>query len=54
MRNGLIVATLVTTVFGQTVPPAAAPMNNYSATKNARAIALAGWLRAAGENKAVR
>jgi hypothetical protein len=47
MRNVLIVTALVTMVFVPTVPTAAAPMNAFAATKNARAAALADCQRQA-------
>jgi hypothetical protein len=47
MRNVLIVAALVTMVFVPTLPTAAAPNDASTATKNARAAALADCQRQA-------
>jgi hypothetical protein len=47
MRNLLILAALITMVFGPTVPTAAAPANAFAATKNVRALALADCQRQA-------
>jgi hypothetical protein len=41
MRNALIMAALVTMIFGPTIPVSAAATNSYAVTKNARAAALA-------------
>jgi hypothetical protein len=49
MRNAVMVAALVTLIFGPAIPVAAAPVDAYAATKKARAAALADCERQARE-----